>query len=66
MIKKVEMWGLFVIYVSQNTQRLNQVLFWKSLLLLVGNMAKGRISQKRWVQEKSTQNFPKSNILSPC
>ena len=40
------MWGLFVIDFSQNTQRLHQVLFWKRLLLFVGNTVKGRISKK--------------------
>ena len=42
MIKKtVEMWGSFAIYFSKNTKRLNQVLFWKRLLLFVDNKAKG-------------------------
>ena len=41
------MWGLFVIDFSQNTRTLHQVLFWKRLLLFVGNTVKGRISKKR-------------------
>ena len=61
------MWGLFVIDLSQNPQRLHQVLFLKQLLLFVGNMVKGRISKKMMVTRKqSTQNFLKSNNLSDC
>ena len=60
------MWGSFVIDFSQNTQRLHQVLFWKRLLLFVGNKVKGRIPKKRWLQKTKHANFPKSNILNDC
>ena len=40
------MLGFFVIDFSQNTQRLHQILFWKRLLLFVGNVVKGQISKK--------------------
>ena len=51
--------GSFVIDFSQNTQRLHQVLFWKRLLLFVGNKVKGRISKKRWLHEnKAHAKFP--------
>ena len=60
------MWGSFVIYFSQNTQRLNQVLFWKRLLLFVGNKAKGRVSKKRWLQEKKARKISsKVTFFSP-
>ena len=58
------MWGLFVIDFSQNTQRLHQVLFWKRLLLFVGNTVKGRIS-KKWLQENKARKIsPKVTILA--
>ena len=61
------MWGSFLIDFSQNTLRLHQVLFWKRLLLLVGNKVKRANLKKTMVARKqSTQNFPKSNILSDC
>ena len=34
------MWGSFLIGFSPNTLTLHQVLFWKRLLLLVGNKVK--------------------------
>ena len=59
------MWGLFVIYFSQNTQRLPQVLFWKLLLLFVGNTVKGRITKKWWLQENKARKIsPKVTILA--
>ena len=58
------MWGLLVIDFSQNTQRLHQVLFWKRLLLFVGNTVKGRIS-KKWLQENKARKIsPKVTILA--
>ena len=58
------MWGLFVIDFSQNTERLHQVLFWKRLLLFVGNTVKGRIS-KKWLQENKARKIsPKVTILA--
>ena len=58
------MWDLFVIDFSQNTQRLHQVLFWKRLLLFVGNTVKGRIS-KKWLQENKARKIsPKVTILA--
>ena len=56
--------GSFVIDFSQNTQRLHQVLFWKRLLLFVGNTVKGRIS-KKWLQENKARKIsPKVTILA--
>ena len=61
------MWGSFLIDFSQNTLRLHQVLFWKRLLLLVGNKVKrANLKKTMVVRKQSTQNFPKSNILSDC
>ena len=58
------MWSLLVIDFSQNTQRLHQVLFWKRLLLFVGNTVKGRIS-KKWLQENKARKIsPKVTILA--
>ena len=58
------MWDLLVIDFSQNTQRLHQVLFWKRLLLFVGNTVKGRIS-KKWLQENKARKIsPKVTILA--
>ena len=51
------MWGLFVIDFSQNTQRLHHVLFWKRLLLFVGNTVKERISKKCWLQESKARKI---------
>ena len=47
--------GSFVIDFSQNTQRLHQVLFWKRVLLFVGNKVKGGISKKQWLQENKAR-----------
>ena len=59
------MWGLFVIDFSQNTERLHQVLFWKRLLLFVGNTVKWRISKKWWLQENKARKIsPKVTILA--
>ena len=52
------MWGLFVIDFSQNTQRLHQVLFWKRLLLFVGNTVKGRISKNDGYKKTKHAKFP--------
>ena len=58
--------GFVVIDFSQNTQRLNHVLFWKRLTLFVGNKAKGRISKKRWLQEKKVRKISrKVTFLAP-
>ena len=51
------MWGLFLIDFSQNTQRLHHVLFWKRLLLFVGNTVKERISKKCWLQESKARKI---------
>ena len=60
------MWGSFVIDFSQNTQRLNQVLFWKQLHLFVGKKAKGRISKKQWLQENKARKISrKLTFLTP-
>ena len=51
------MWGLFLTDFSQNTQRLHHVLFWKRLLLFVGNTVKERISKKCWLQESKARKI---------
>ena len=51
------MQGWFVIDFSQNTQRLKQSLFWKRLLLFVGNNVKERISKKLWLQQKKDRKI---------
>ena len=52
------MWGLFVKDLSQNPQRLHQVLFWKQLLLFVGNMVKGQISKNDGYKKTKHATFP--------
>ena len=57
------MWGLFVIDFSQNIQRLHYVLFWKGLLLFVGNTVKGQISKKWWLQENKARKISRKVTL---
>ena len=56
--KAVEMSGSFVIDFSENTQRPNQVLFWKLLLLFIGNLKRANFKANDGYKKTKNAKFP--------
>ena len=50
--------GSFVIDFSENTQRPNQVLFWKLLLLFIGNLKRANFKANDGYKKKKNAKFP--------